>query len=85
MTYKWLPVFETSQCTGCGACLSYCVAGSIRIVDGTVVFKDPEDCLSEGNCVRECPMGGIRMDWRKLAGDNLVGIVTDNPVAPPRQ
>ena len=76
MQYKWLPVIDSDQCTGCRACVSYCVSGSLTIVDGIVEFKNPKGCLSDEWCVRECPSSGIHMEWLPISG-SIRGIVAD--------
>jgi len=77
MKYKWLPVFEIENCSGCRACVSYCVSGSLTIVDGFVSFKNPEACLSDELCVRECPTGGIHMDWLPISNNSCLGKIAD--------
>jgi len=78
MKYKWLPVFDIKNCSGCRACVSYCVSGSLTIVDGLVSFKNPEACLSDEFCVRECPTGGIYMAWLPISSDSCRGILADS-------
>ena len=73
MKYKWLPVFDLEKCSGCRACTSDYVSGSLTIVDGMVSFQDPEACLSDEFCVRECPSGGIHMEWLPVSNDCRLG------------
>ena len=77
MKYKLLPVFDIKSCSGCRACTSYCVSGSLNIVDGVVTFQNPEGCLSDEFCVRECPTGGIHMEWLPVSNDVYRGKVLD--------
>ena len=78
--YKWLPVFDQHRCSGCRSCLTYCVSGSIQIVDGLVAFTNPEACLSDAMCVEQCANGGIRMEWLEVSDDNRLGrFVDQNP------
>lgn len=63
MKYKWLPVIDFNHCSGCRACTLFCISGSLRFQKGQVVFKNPDGCLSDGFCVRECPIGTIHMQW----------------------
>ena len=77
MKYKWLPVFDIEKCSGCRACTSYCVSGSLTIIDGLVSFKDPEACLSDEFCVRECPTGGIHMEWLPVSNSCRLGKLAD--------
>jgi Pyruvate/2-oxoacid:ferredoxin oxidoreductase delta subunit len=81
MKYKWLPVFDINNCTGCRACTSYCVSGSLTIVDEIVSFKDPEACLSDEFCVRECPSGGIHMEWLPVPNNTHLGKIVNNKPA----
>lgn len=77
MKYKWLPVFDITNCTGCRACISYCASGSLTIVDGLVSFKNPEACLSDEFCVRECPAAGIHMEWLPVSNSCRLGKLSD--------
>ena len=77
MKYKWLPVFDIENCSGCRACVSYCASGSLTIVEGVVSFKNPEACLSDEFCVRECPTGGIYMDWLPISNTSCLGLLVD--------
>ena len=77
MKHKWLPVVDKENCTGCRACVSYCVSGSLTIVDEIVTFQNPEGCLSDELCVRECPMNGIHMEWLPVPESTTIGILTD--------
>jgi len=81
MKYKWLPVFDINNCTGCRACTSYCVSGSLTIVEELVTFKNPEACLSDEFCVRECPSGGIHMEWLHVPNDTRLGKISDHKPA----
>jgi len=66
MKSKLLPFFQVENCSGCRACVSVCLSDSLEIVDEMILFKNPENCLSEGRCVDACPMNGIRMQWTSL-------------------
>ena len=77
MKYKWLPVFDIKNCTGCRACISYCASGSLTIEEGIVSFKNPEACLSDEFCVRECPMNGIYMAWLPISDSVTLGKIAD--------
>ena len=81
MKYKWLPVFDIKNCSGCRACMSYCVSGSLNVVEGVVTFNDPEGCLSDEFCVRECPTGGIHMQWLPVSKSSHLGKVVDHKPA----
>ncbi|MBF0504625.1 MAG: hypothetical protein HQL14_05930 [Candidatus Omnitrophica bacterium] len=77
MKYKWLPVFDVNNCSGCRACMPYCASGSLNIEDGVVSFKNPEACLSDERCVQECPVGGIHMEWLPLNSASHLGSWSD--------
>ncbi|WP_027179109.1 4Fe-4S binding protein [Maridesulfovibrio bastinii] len=68
-----VPVFEHSQCIGCGECASACPDDALNIVDGRVVITR-EKCLVCGQCLEACPVEAVscaRSGWRVLMGGRL--------------
>ncbi|MCB2171621.1 electron transfer flavoprotein subunit alpha [archaeon] len=53
------PVYVTSDCTGCGACVDVCPFGAIEMKDGKAVIT--EACRACGQCIDVCPVGAIIM------------------------
>ena len=51
-------------CTGCGACVSACKLGAIRLPEGGPARVDADRCAACGACVRACPQGIIRLHDR---------------------
>ncbi len=72
--YKWLPVFDTQNCSGCRACSPTCISGALSVVEGVINFN-PSICLSHGRCVEQCPIGGIHMEWVPFLGDSRHGLI----------
>ncbi len=53
------PVYVTSDCTGCQACISVCPFGAIEMRDGKAYIT--EACRACGQCVDVCPVSAIIM------------------------
>ncbi|OFW57986.1 MAG: hypothetical protein A2W01_10850 [Candidatus Solincola sediminis] len=51
-------LINAHDCTGCGTCLDYCLAGAITINDG-VARIDGAQCTSCGSCFEICPQGAV--------------------------
>ena len=53
------PVYVTSDCTGCEACVSICPFGAIEMRDGKATIT--EACRVCGQCIDVCPVSAIIM------------------------
>ena len=49
-------------CIGCGACLTACKCGAVKIENGRAAVIDREKCRSCGLCVKACPQGIIHIN-----------------------
>lgn len=45
---------DPGKCVGCGACISRCPAGAIRMQPGWKSCADPQKCTGCGTCVGLC-------------------------------
>ncbi len=52
---------DTNKCITCGACISICPVGAIKIVKGKACI-DPKKCIRCGSCASFCPMSAITID-----------------------
>lgn len=77
--YKWMPVFETDACLGCGLCAKACAPQCLEMVWDFATLKRPEDCTSCGECLDACAHEVIRMDWVKTTGSPVIGRWCDTP------
>ncbi len=72
-SYKWLPVIDEEQCTGCAACVDACGPHCLEMKDGVAALPRPDICGSEEHCIAPCPVECIHMEWVPFEGDYSVG------------
>ncbi len=62
------PAADRDKCVGCGACVSICAAGALRLTpnaDGEERIEvDQEKCVGCGGCFLACKTGGLYIDWK---------------------
>ncbi len=58
---------DEDLCTGCGACVSPCAEGAIRMVDGKAHVVRDELCDGAGFCLGVCPTGALTIEVREAA------------------
>lgn len=56
---------EEDKCTGCGACVTKCAEGALRIVDGKAKVVNEVFCDGLGACIGECPEGALKIVERE--------------------
>ena len=56
------PVIQRDYCTGCNICVMACDNNCLALEWDFATLVRPEDCDGEGNCMRACPDGLIRME-----------------------
>jgi nitroreductase/NAD-dependent dihydropyrimidine dehydrogenase PreA subunit len=56
---------EKTKCTGCGECVSDCVADNIKLQDGKAECINP--CILCGHCVAVCPAGAVSIPEYDMA------------------
>ena len=72
-TTNFLPVVDSSACTGCGKCVEACPVEAMGLVSASDPKKprlkkarvDESTCLGCGVCVRACPTGALTLAARK--------------------
>jgi len=60
------PVVQPSGCTGCEACVAYCPADAIKIVDRKAVISS-KDCIGCADCMVVCPEHTIQVNWNEAS------------------
>ncbi len=68
---KGLAVKVTDECTGCGACMEYCMFDAISIEQGKAVHSDI--CRLCGRCASRCPQKAVEVSLdNPNAADEIV-------------
>ncbi len=58
------PVINTSICIGCGNCVRACdVEGTLEVINGKSILKNPERCLGHALCADACPTGALSLAY----------------------
>ncbi len=72
---KWIPIIDANTCDGCNQCVLKCKAQGLQLIEKKAALTNPSICLSDGDCVSECPRGSIHMEWveMKKADPHLIG------------
>lgn len=52
---------DEKKCITCGACVSICPVGAIKIVDGKAKIN-PKKCIKCGGCSQFCPVSAIDLN-----------------------
>lgn len=58
---------DAEKCNGCGQCVTACVEGAIRLVDGKAQLVSDSYCDGLGACLGHCPMDAITVEEREAA------------------
>jgi MinD superfamily P-loop ATPase len=58
---------DEALCNGCGACVSPCAEGAIRVLDGKARVVREELCDGAGFCLGVCPTGALTIEVREAA------------------
>lgn len=56
---------DDAKCTGCGACVTKCAEGALKIVDGKAKVVSEVFCDGLGACIGECPEGALKIVERE--------------------
>jgi len=65
MVVRNIVVIDEEKCDGCGICVTPCVEGAIRIVDGKAKVIKDEFCDGAGVCLAVCPVGALTIEQRE--------------------
>jgi len=76
--YAAFPRVDQAQCRFCGACVSFCTCGALRLERQVPsITIDPERCEACGDCIQGCNLHGISTRER-LTGYILKGRLNGN-------
>ncbi|MFA5793964.1 MAG: 4Fe-4S binding protein [Candidatus Brocadiia bacterium] len=70
-TKRKIVKIDESKCTGCGQCVTGCVEGALKIVNGKAKLVSETYCDGLGACIGECPEGAITIENREVSPFSL--------------
>lgn len=56
---------DEGKCNGCGACVTGCAEGALKIVNGKAKLVNEVFCDGLGACIGECPTGALKIIERE--------------------
>ncbi|MCL2511369.1 MAG: 4Fe-4S binding protein [Bacteroidales bacterium] len=56
---------DESRCTGCGACVTGCHEGVLKVIDGKARVVNETYCDGLGACIGSCPSGALELEERE--------------------
>lgn len=56
---------DEEECNGCGACVTGCAEGALKIVNGKAKLVNDVFCDGLGACIGECPTGALKIIERE--------------------
>ena len=63
-TIRKIVKIDEDLCNGCGACITSCAEGALKIVNGKAKLISEKYCDGLGNCLN-CPQGAIGIEERE--------------------
>jgi NAD-dependent dihydropyrimidine dehydrogenase PreA subunit len=66
-TVRKIVKIDEELCNGCGACITSCAEGALKIIDGKARLISEKYCDGLGNCLN-CPQGAISIEEREAEG-----------------
>ncbi|HRU05388.1 MAG TPA: 4Fe-4S binding protein [Candidatus Brocadiia bacterium] len=59
---------DESKCNGCGQCVTACVEGALKLVNGKAKLTSETYCDGLGACLGHCPTGALTIEKREAPG-----------------
>src|SRR4030042_4223986 len=72
-TLRKIVKIDEEKCNGCGACITSCAEGALKIIDGKAKLISEKYCDGLGNCL-ECPQGAISIEEREAEDFNEAAV-----------
>lgn len=65
MAKRTIVKIDEKLCNGCGACISPCAEGALKLVNGKAKVIKEELCDGAGFCLGVCPTGALSLEVRE--------------------
>ena len=67
MAVRNIVKIDEDKCNGCGKCVTACVEGAIKLINGKAKLVSETYCDGLGACIGHCPQDAITIEKRQCA------------------
>ena len=60
-TRRKVITIDQEKCNGCGQCITTCVEGALKLINGKARLVKEQFCDGLGDCIGECPTGALQI------------------------
>lgn len=76
ISHSKLPLYYSSDCIGCGNCVTACTNNAIQLIEGKLkIARDICEECNDHTCIENCYTNALRMSGRTISIDELFSII----------